>query len=155
MNINVRKARIEELSMVQKLSEGLFTSDGHRDKWLNHKWSFGEAGKKFFTRRISEPECICLVAELEGKVVGYLAGIVKEVESWRPVKRTELENMFVEEEVRSRGVGKELIKEFLKWSREKGAERAEVCAYASNDKAIGFYQRENFVPYSLVLEADV
>lgn len=152
-NIIIRKAKTEELKIVQDLNSGLFTSDGPRDKYMNHNWPH-EEGKEYFSKRITADNSICLVAEIDSEIVGYLAGAVMEVESWRPVKRTELENMFVKEEFRSQGVGAKLVEEFIKWSKEKGVDRSLVVAYATNEKAIKFYQKTGFDPESVSLEIE-
>ncbi len=152
-NVNIRKAKIEELKTVQDLNRDLFVSDGPRDKYLNHNWPY-EGGKEYFSKRITDGNSICLVAEIDNEIVGYLAGAVMEVESWRPVKRTELENMFVKEEFRSKGVGAKLVNEFFNWSKTKGVERSLVVAYATNEKAIKFYQKMGFDPESVSLEIE-
>lgn len=152
-NLIIRKAKIEELKIVQDLNSELFTSDGPRDKYMNHNWPHNE-GKEYFSKRIVGDNSICLVAEIDNQIVRYLAGAAMDVESWRPVKRTELENMFVKEEFRSQGVGAKLVEEFIKWSKEKGVDRSLVVAYATNEKAIQFYQRMGFDPESVSLEIE-
>ena len=154
MNINIRRAKIEELKIIQDLNHDLFASDSKRDQFLNHNWPYKD-GKKYFKKKILDPNNICLVAELNDEIVGYLAGEVLETESWRPVKRTELQNMFVKSQFRSKGVGKLLVGEFLKWSKSKGAQRALVVAYSTNDRAIEFYKRNGFEPESLSLEVNI
>lgn len=149
--IDIRPAKISEINTIQDLSHALFESDGPRDKHLNHNWPY-EDGKKYFKKRIIDPEYICVVADINNEVIGYLSGAVLPVDSWRPVKRTELENMFVAEKFRREGVGKKLIEEFIKWSKGKKADKATVDVYASNKKAIKFYKREGFTPEALNLE---
>ena len=63
--------------------------------------------------------------------------------------------MFVLEQYRSRGVGSQLVDDFKKWSREKGAQRILVVAYVTNEKAVNFYQRDGFFPESTMLEANI
>lgn len=154
MSINIRKANSDELEIIQNLNHDLFISDGPRDQFLNHKWPYKD-GKKYFVKRISEPNSICLVATVDNQIVGYLAGELLKTESWRPVKRTELQNMFVKDQFRSLGIGKKLVDEFLKWSKSKGVKRALVVAYITNERAINFYQKNGFEPESLSLEANV
>ncbi len=154
MDVNVRKAKIEDIKIIQDLNHDLFASDGPRDPFMNHNWPY-EYGEAYFQRKITEKDSICVVAENETEIIGYLAGVVRSVESWRPVKRTELENMFVKTKYRSQGVGTKLANEFLKWSKEKGVQRALVVAYATNEKAIKFYQKMGFIPESISLEAEI
>lgn len=63
--------------------------------------------------------------------------------------------MFILEDYISRGIGKKLLQEFIKWSKwstSKKADRVKVVASAQNMKAIKFYQREGFTKTSFVLE---
>ncbi len=151
--IIIRKAKIEELKTVQDLNHDLFDSDSTRDKYMDHNWPYVD-GKEYFSKRITDDNSICLVAEIDNEIVGYLAGAIMEVESWRPVKRTELENMFVKEEFRSSGIGAKLVNEFFNWSKTKGVQRSLVVAYATNEKAIKFYQKMGFDPESVSLEIE-
>lgn len=152
-DLNIRKAKIGELKIVQDLNSELFTSEGPRDKYMNHKWPY-EEGKEYFSKRITDDGSVCLVAEINNQIVGYLAGTIMDVESWRPVKRTELENMFVKAEFRSQGVGAKLVEEFIRWGKEKGVQRSLVVAYATNEQAIKFYQKMGFDLESVSLEIE-
>ena len=115
--LKIRKAKISELKSIQDLNHKLFREDADRDKFLNHNWPYKD-GEKYFKSRI-EGKGLCLIAEIDGEIVGYLCGSIKQSESWRPVKRTELENMRVKRHIRSKGVGAKLVDEFLKWSKKQ------------------------------------
>lgn len=149
----IRKAKPEELKVIQDLNYKLFLFDYGRDPELNIKWPYEKAGEDYFRKMIAGEIGICFVAELEGKVIGYLAGCRKlETPSYRPVKRAELENIFVLEEYRGTGAGTKLANEFINWSRSKGCTHIFVVPYAENKGAIDFYQKVGFKPYALELE---
>ncbi len=152
MKIDIRNAKTEELKAVQDLNYALFESDRPHDPLLAMDWPYTE-GEAYFRGAISGETGVCFVAEVEGKLVGYLVGSIKLGDfSYRPIKRTELENMFVKAEFRSQGIGAKLARAFLEWSCDNGAKRSFVQAYAPNEKAIAFYQKLGFVPYVLELE---
>jgi ribosomal protein S18 acetylase RimI-like enzyme len=155
--VTIRQAKIEDLEAIQNLSYGLFQAEKDRDQYLNHQWSYAEYGEKYFRGHIEnrKDDKICFVAEFAGEIVGYLAGAVMEIELWRPVKRTELENIFIKEEFRNKQVGTLLVQKFFEWSKEKGVDLIKVTAYASNDKAINFYKQNGFNPQSLTLETKI
>lgn len=154
-NITIRKATEKDLKVVVELNASLFKEDaGQRDPLANKNWPSQE-GIIYFSKRIKDKNSICLVAEVRNEVVGYLAGSVKKVETWRPVKRTELESMYIKNEFRDRGIGTKLVEEFFKWSKGKGVQRALVVAYATNERAIKFYRKMGFISESLSLEAPI
>lgn len=155
MNVVVRKAIIGDLKTIQDFNHALFLFDIGRDPELNANWPHEQDGEAYFTKMINEENGICFVAEVNGKVAGYLAGCMRSnVPSYRPVKRSELENMFVAEEYRRMGVGSKLAEEFITWSKSKGAAKVYVSAYVGNEKAINFYQKVGFKPRCLELETD-
>jgi GNAT superfamily N-acetyltransferase len=151
--ILIRKAHPEELKIIQDLNHQLFLFDYERDPDLNVQWPYEKDGEEYFRKMIDGEIGVCFVAEVEGKVVGYLAGCGElETPSYRPVKRAELENMFVIEEYRGAGVGTKLANEFIDWSHSKGVQHIFVSAYAGNERAIKFYQKAGFKPYAFELE---
>lgn len=151
--IIIRKAREDELKVVQELNHQLFLHDEKYDPLLDMNWSFGKEGEDYFKKRIAGKNGVCFVAEIDGNIVGYLAGGMIKPYSYRTIKKqSELENTLVKEEFRGRGIGEKLFKEFIKWSQEQGAERIKVSASAENQRAIKFYERAGFTLYATELE---
>lgn len=154
-DVQVRTAAISDLDAIVALNHGLFQEDaGQRDPFTNVDWAL-EEGEEHFTHHISAQNSLCLVAEMDGRIVGYLLGYVGEPSSLRPIRWAGLESMFVFAEVRSRGVGQELAETFLRWCGEQDAQRVSVSAYASNDGAVRFYKRLGFLPKEVALERSV
>ncbi|HRD60700.1 MAG TPA: GNAT family N-acetyltransferase [Nocardioides sp.] len=52
---------------------------------------------------------------------------------------------------RSAGVGALLVDEFLAWARERGAPHAVVTAFAANESAQRFYERQGFASHTVTL----
>lgn len=152
--IKIRRASIKDVEAVRKLNQDLFEHNYQFNNTLNLKWP--SKNKKYFVDRIKGKKSLCLVAENEDKIIGYLIGSIEKAEDWRKIKNiAEAENMLIIEEFRGRGIGTNLLKEFLKWAKSKGAERAFVVASASNEKAIRTYSKIGFVPYNNVMEMDL
>ena len=121
---------------------------------MNLNWP-REGGNEHFSRLVSGAHSVCLLAEMDGETVGYLVGYAMDATNLRPVKRAELESMFVREEFRGQGVGAALANEFMNWSKKEGAQRISVTAYAANEKAIEFYKGLGFEPRNLSLELGI
>lgn len=155
MKTTIRKARIEDLRTIQDLNHKLFLWDLSNDPNLNIEWPYQEAGEAYFTKRITGAPGVCLVAEQDGLIVGYVAGKVNEEMDLREtILRGELENIYIEEGVRGMGVGKLLTKELLHWCQENGAKNIVVSAYSNNESAVEFYKSCGFRPYATTLEID-
>lgn len=157
MDIIIRKATIKDLFNVQELNLELFKKEHKEyDPTLNLNWTFGKIGTKYFKERISRRNSCVLVAIVGEQVVGYLCGGLKKAETYRNLPITaELENIFILDGYRSKGMGKKLYREFIKWCRGKHVRKIRVNAFVKNKLAIKFYKVNKFKEYSLNLEADL
>ena len=154
--IIIRKAKEAELKVVQELNHELFLHDRDYDPFLNMNWSYEKQAEDYYKDMIAGKDGVCFVAEVGGKIVGYLAGAIVVPYRYRNIKRqSELGDTLVKEAFRGRGIGEKLFKEFVKWSNEQEVERIKVSASFDNLGAIKFYKRVGFVPYSLELEYEI
>ncbi|MGS0528259.1 GNAT family N-acetyltransferase [Zobellia nedashkovskayae] len=61
-------------------------------------------------------------------------------------KHIELDNVFVNEEYRSRGVGKLMMDWLVEYAKSIGGNSIELNSYIANKKGIKFWQRHGFEP---------
>ncbi len=100
-------------------------------KNLKKKWRF-ERGKIHF---------IDLVAEENKKILGYLSGYFIK---YRVDRTGEILDLIVSKNARGKGVGTELIKEFLNISKKQGINEITLTTPKENKKAIKFYEKLGF-----------
>ncbi|MEN6329873.1 MAG: GNAT family N-acetyltransferase [Methanobacteriaceae archaeon] len=74
------------------------------------------------------------------------------VSTLTPEKVGEVDSIYVKEEYRSLGIGKQLMKRSLKWMDEKGAESKKILVTVGNQDVVSFYRLYGFLPRSVVLE---
>lgn len=153
--IIIRKAHNEDQKAIQDLTLQLTDSDRVYDSALSREWSHNSDGENFVKEHIAGDKKICLVAEDKGQLVGYLLGEVLEVDPEKPIRMSELRQIFVADSVRSHGLGARFFEEFKKWSKEQGVEKICVNVYFANEKGKAFYQRQGFTPKSLIMEMEV
>lgn len=155
-NIIIRKAKIEDLSIIQDLNHKLFENE---EKWhptYVGSWPYSEKGIQFFTERINELTGVIFVAEQEGKIIGYLCGGWFRSYAFRKeTSFVDLDNMYVLEEYRSKGVGSILITEFINWAKSKNIEIIRVDSVYENERAINFYTNKGFKKHSVLLEINI
>jgi GNAT superfamily N-acetyltransferase len=155
-DIIIRQADIQDLEVVQELSRDLFQYEQGHDPAIDMEWTYGAKGTAYFTEILTGNRGICLIAEHNGVAVGYLAGAMMDNDySYRPIRRAELENMFVREEYRGRKIGQQLAQIFKEWSKAQGAERIMVSAYAFNERALRFYKSLGWQELSMDLEIEL
>jgi GNAT superfamily N-acetyltransferase len=157
MEIIIRKATTKDLQKVQELNLRLFEKEQKEyDSLLDLNWTFGKIGTNYYNEMISEENGCVLVAIVENKIIGYLCGGLVKPKSFRKLPiAAEVENTFVLDEFRSKGVGGKLYNEFIEWCKTKGVTKVRVLTYAKNNLAVKFYKKKNFKEFISFLEADI
>lgn len=154
--VMIRKAGIKDLEDILRLNFDLFKKENKEyDKSLNLDWTYGE-GKKYFRDRIIKKDGFAEVAEVERRVIGYICGGISERKFYRKkAKYAELENMLVEDNFRSSGIGTKLTKNFINWCKDNKIDYISVTASAQNKQTVDFYRKFDFKDYSLTLEMNI
>lgn len=154
--ITIRKAKLEDLPSIQDLNHKLFENE---EKWhptYVGSWPYSERGIAYFTDRINEVTGIIFVAEHENKVIGYLCGgWVRSYAFRKESSFVDLDNMYVIEEYRSKGIGNMMITEFFNWAKSKNIEVVRVDSVYENERAINFYTKKGFKKHSVLLEINL
>jgi len=147
----IRKATETDLEKILELNKNLFVFEAKFTDKYNQDWTFSEIGKNYFKERLNNENCILLVAE-ENQVIGYSLTFIKSAPFWKINPVAELENMFVEEKFRDKGVGSALVQETINELNKRGINRLRVGAIYDNTNAINFYKKNGFEPVNLYLE---
>ena len=155
MNLHLRKATINDLPAIQSLCNELGEQSAGFDAELSTTWASNHEGEKYYRERLMGKDGFVLIAEESEEILGFISTTIHSPDTWRLTKRVEVDNIFLKDAHRGKGVGKKLIHEVKKWSREIQANRIFLTAFFQNKKAIAFYEREGFIPYELTLEIDL
>lgn len=148
----VRPATVADLEGVVACSSALFAEDaGARDLTLDPSWP-AEHGPAWFAGALDDPDRLVMVAEAGGRIIGHLSGRLSGPTPMRPITVATLGSIYVRPAHRGRKIGADLVAEFRAWARHHGARYAGVTAYASNEAAVRFYERNGFAARSVVLE---
>lgn len=157
IKIAIEDATISDLETIQKLNHKLCEKENKEfDKFINPNYPFSESGEEYFRSRIESSDGLAVLAKEGSEAVGYLVGGMTKSEDYRTVKSiAELENMFVDESMRGKGVGAKLISKFEDWCKTREVQVIRVVASAGNADAIRFYERHEAKPVSLTLEKEL
>jgi ribosomal protein S18 acetylase RimI-like enzyme len=151
----IRIATLDDLPALSDLGTELMISEMSFDPQYNQQWYHSAAGKKYLRREVSAKNHICFLAEIDGKAVGYASCKMLPVDSSRPLKRAELDNLVISEKYRKHGIGHELVDAFKKWAVENGAKRIKVIVNAHNLGGIKFYENTGFREHQRIMEAEL
>ena len=95
----------------------------------------------------SHDAAVLIAADGAGAIVGFVTGYL-DIHSVRFGYRCWVEDLAVDPERRSRGIGKALIAAIRGWARERGATHLELDSADARRDAHRFYEREGADPGS-------
>ena len=121
--MDLRPMRPSDIDQVMLIERGSFTSP----------WS-----AQFFLEEIGVSYSQSLLAEFQGRVVGYLI-------YWQLPSDVDVHNLAVHPDYRRRGVGRYLLTTMIHNAREKGFRRVTLEVRKSNSAAQRLYQSLGFV----------
>ena len=150
--MEIRKAAQHDIEDILKLKLRLKNQDVKTDPYLRPADEVIDVYKKYLIHdlKMQEIDRIVLVAVEDRKIIAYIRGILTKTLHVLNVKlRGIIDNLYVEEEYRRKGVAKNLIEELVKWFKEKNVDVMTVHVYPFNSKAIALYEKFGFEEYSL------
>jgi GNAT superfamily N-acetyltransferase len=99
--------------------------------------------------RVSASESSTVIVAREGERVVGVCTVYLDIESVRFGRRAWVEDLMVDSERRSRGVGKRLLDAAKNWARERGASHLELDSGEARVDAHRFYEREGAATRSI------
>ena len=145
--LNIRQACIEDISVIKKLQFQLY--EYHQANLPDDFLSPEEIEQKIDLHKIIESEkSIFLIAESNEQLVGYIFGELWDRKSWTLKQRkiASIEQIIVEPNFRSQGVGLKLIEAFEDNAISKGGEELWLEVYSFNESALSLYRKAGIEP---------
>ena len=121
--VTIRAMTEDDLDRVLVMENAIFSSPWRRS---------------FFKSDINRPQGQCLVAEVDGEVVGYSV-------AWG-TEEVHLANLAVDPDFRHERIGRQLMAEVISFARRNQAQSIYLEVRVSNSIARQFYARLGFVP---------
>jgi GNAT superfamily N-acetyltransferase len=132
----IRAARESEVEVVLPLYEALFEPPGSRPE----SWDRARAAETLGAA-IRSGDSAVLVAEREGRLVGVCTAYL-DLDSVRFGRRCWVEDLAVDRDSRSLGVGAALLAEAKRWAKRSGATHLELDTAEPRTDAQRFYERQ-------------
>jgi GNAT superfamily N-acetyltransferase len=141
-----RLAKAEDLPVIA----GMYTKMDQFFRGFSYRFpeveNIGEAWVDSFRRTLGRFSVV-YIAELDGRVAGFMLGRVKRVAPYLGgVMVGELSDMWVEPEARRLGVGKELSLITMRWLSDQGVHSIEVQILEGNEPIWRLYEKMGFTP---------
>jgi GNAT superfamily N-acetyltransferase len=136
MALAVREAAVDEAEQIVPLYEWLFAAPGNRPP----QWD-AEAAAGRLRDAIAGERSAVLVAEAEDGSLAGLCTAYLELDSVRYGQRCWVEDLAVDPDRRSQGIGGRLLDAAEGWARERGASHFELDTGLAREEAQRFYER--------------
>lgn len=142
-DILVRRATAEDTVQIGELWEALVLFHHKLDPALPKA---AKEGGKLYARslaeRVEDSHTGIFVAETNGKLVGFVLGVVADMipEMFEQKTGGFLADIFVDEQYRKQGVGRRLVEALTGWFRNRGVQQMEWYVAAQNETGRAFWQ---------------
>lgn len=130
---NLRPATAEDLPALCTLEQTCFTG-----YYQAHRFT-----KREFATYLRLDQGILIVAQQEGRLVGYVAGVVSRA---RASLVARLNSLAVMPDARRQGIGGAVMQRFLDEARQRGCERVTLEVAVPNETGIRFFTGWGFTP---------
>jgi GNAT superfamily N-acetyltransferase len=134
--VQIRPARPDEVDQLVAAYDWLFAPPGSTPPM----WDPGAAAERL-AAAIAGDEAEVFVADVDGRVAGFVT-VYDEFNSVRFGHRAWVEDLAVDAEQRSKGLGKGLLDAAKDWARSRGASHLELDSAPMRTDAHRFYDRE-------------
>jgi GNAT superfamily N-acetyltransferase len=134
--VQTRPARPDDVDALVAAYEWLFAPPGSQPPMWDPK-----AAAERLTAAIEGGFAEVFVADVNGAIAGF-ATVYDEFDSVRFGHRAWVEDLAVDPDQRSRGIGKALLDEAKDWARARGASHLELDSAETRPDAHRFYDRE-------------
>jgi len=141
--LNFRQADIHDILPVtllwSKMIQEVFDGFVNLDKVELDAFSFAMCD------RIRYPNTYTLLAESEGKIIGFIHGYIQDRPYGKPREVAFCECFYIEPEYRGKKIGNNLLLEFTKWAEERNM-TIEIMTNLDNK----YWIRKGLKPYAVV-----
>ncbi len=152
--MTIRKMTLKDYPVVSGMMEAL-----HRLHVENRPDLFTQAMCQNFQEKyeemIQDDTCILLLAEENGLPLGFCILYIQEPRGIMLQKSAHMDDLFVAENARRKGVAKKLYREAQLRARAAGAAHMTLKVWAFNEPAIAFYRSMGMKVRSYFLEKEL
>ncbi len=138
--MKIRIANLKDFPEIQTLFQALFELFPNKQK---EEWPHTQEGLHYLSNAIHSE--YVFVAELNDQIVGYLMWAIRQGPSFQTFKHyAELQNMYVSEPHRKKGIGKKLCEMFFDACKEEHLDTIMVES-AVLPETVRFYESRGFI----------
>jgi ribosomal protein S18 acetylase RimI-like enzyme len=152
--MKIRKATQADIESIMKLWKELMNFHIERDSYFDIANNAPEKFAKFIKEKLDSNDYCILVAEDNGRVVGYCLAKKDKHPLFKAPDYSEIFDLVITREFRRKGIGSALLDKVFNWCFEKGIKRVEVKVALANEVSRKFWRKMGFKPCMEILYVD-
>ncbi len=146
-DVSCRYATIKDLDTLVGLQSKLALAHADIDKFYSLQANFDKKVRDFFSESIKSKESMVYVAEIGGKIVGYILCVYKEgAPIFKFRKYASILDIYVEQSFRRKGVANRLFLEAKRFAKRVSADFIVLDVDVLNTSAVNFYLKGGLKP---------
>lgn len=154
--MKIREATSKDLDALKVLSFDFLSSEAKKEPSYEPEYALTESSANYLLKRVNSENSLFLVVEEESNLVGFLIGYIGKIpDARKSMKPAVLDEIYVADKFRGKGVGKKLLQKFQDWAKSHGANKLRVGTHFRNDGAIKFYKDAGFEDFYVKLEKKI
>lgn len=132
------------IELIEELHDYLIPLDPERR--MRRQLEYGKNEIDSLVRDVAQKDGIIYVAEIDGRVVGFVAGTISsskpdDLLGYLPAKRGRVQELFVDEKYRGRKVGKLLMDKIEDYFKQQDCDFIRAEVFEPNNHAYSFYTK--------------
>lgn len=136
--ILISKNELHKVEPLWKKLNHLHYEDSRYFKDHYRTFTFQERSSKFSSYNNDNIRIECL-EDTEGNIQGYCISIIRDMVG-------EVDSLFIDEQVRGNGLGKQLVENAISWMQHSNCKKIIVTVADGHESVFGFYQELGFRP---------
>lgn len=145
MSVTVRRAEAKDARTIAEFAIKLFAQHRAYDARRFADVSSIEGAARFYKSQTSASDAAVLVAELDGKIVGFAYVQYEALDYAALLERAAwLHDIYIIDAARGSKVGTSLIEAAVSAAKELGADKLMLTVAAKNEYAQAFFERKGF-----------
>lgn len=145
----IRKAKKNDFAAIVELAVQLYKTEQPFDNNIKDGYYHTDKGKSELLKKIRSRKTIFLVATINNNIVGYITGYIYERDEVYINKVAYLDQICVDINYKSKGIGTRLIDEFSNVVKKKKVKYIKLNAFEKNTPAVNLYNKMGFNEYSI------
>lgn len=157
MGVQIRKAEKRDLDAIGALATKQVNYHVKIDGYYK-KSSVARSKriKKHLSKTMKKKTTLFLVAEDNGKIIGYFIGfIVKSSPYLIPTRIGKISEAYLDNKYRRRGIGSKMVKEYIKWFKKNRIKYIELYVDSRNLIGVSAWKKFGFKEYMKRMRMDL